>query len=148
MAKTAKGLLTAAKKARARLIAWQERYYELLRKFYLVNGNPAREWIVGSSCSLWEAMGGDRYYFAVAADSLDNDVGDWLIDVDCKPYSDELIDDGELIWRRTHSFTGDWWAGCTAYVLRRMKIIERRLKYWSDKMNAAENAIDDIFYAD
>lgn len=135
MAKTAKGLETAAKKARARFSAWQNRYFDLLGKFYVVNGNPAREWIVGSSWTLLDDIAEDLRddcFFSIAARKY------------CDCASDYFIAEKTRIWRKTHNIWGDWFAGCTAYVLRRMKTIERRMKYWQDKAEAAEDALEDL----
>lgn len=139
MAKTIKGLTTAAKKARARFEAWQDRYYALLGKFYLVNGNPAREWIVGSSWTLLDEFSED--------DLCDGEV--YLFGKTYENLSDYLIAEDVRIWRKVwRGMFGafQWWAGCTAYVLRRMKTIERRMKYWRDKAEAFESALDDALY--
>lgn len=134
MAKTLKGLESVLKKADMRREAWIDRAEEAMAQLLFVNGDPAREWIVGSSCTLLDEYRNRRAW--LAREDVPYDIVTFIYEID------------ERIYHRVHTYCGPWYANCTSKARARLMKLAARIEHWDDKVWEAEQAIEEFYAAD
>lgn len=128
MSTTLKSLQLALANAGKRSDDCLDLFEDFLSRYYVVNGNPDEEWIVGSSCALDDYR---RYFCREYGSFYDTLAG-------VNPFTSPT-----QIWAKTHGLC-PWWRNATAEALPYIKAIETALCKYTEAYDYIFDMVEDL----